>query len=217
MATAKTYTPRDPGPLSRTVVIWVWIDLAITVLAVVSNLISASQLSRADGAGVYDIDSAPILEMVVGLAQFVVFLVSGFLSLKWIYRVSRNAHALAHDMTVSPPWAIGWYFVPLANLLMPFRALREIWQVSTQPLAWRSVETPGLLRWWWGLWLVTSFLGNVSFRLTLRANTNAEVLYADIVDAVLCALSVPLDLVFIAIVRQLTARQKDALEGGVFD
>ena len=66
--------------------------------------------------------------------------------LLWIYRISRNLHCIAgEDMTYSPGWAIGSFFVPLANLVIPFLAVKEIWHVSHKD---RSISHSPVTDWW---------------------------------------------------------------------
>lgn len=95
---------------------------------------------------------------------------SGFLALihtasyifggMWIYRAACNVRALgAQGLDDKPGWAVGWYFIPLMNLVMPFRAMQQIWQSSRAPRQWNKQPTPGLLRWWWGLWLSVNLFG----------------------------------------------------------
>lgn len=167
------------------------------------------------------LDTTPEVEtadmVLVGLLPlFVANVVGGFLALKWIYRVSRNAHALAAGLTVRPPWAVGWFFIPLANLLMPFRGLRQAWQASVSPEAWRTVAVPGLLRLWWAIWLVTTMLENVSWRLELRADTISDVIASDAAGLAGYVLRIGLDLVFLLVVQRLTRLQVSALHNRAF-
>jgi len=108
----------------------------------------------------------------LAVSQLGVFLVTGVLILRWIYRARECLDALsAVGMRFSPGWSIGWYFVPFANLWKPFRAMAEIWKASQTPQAWKDQPTPGLLRWWWGLWLLVSLLGQTVSRLAPHART----------------------------------------------
>ena len=72
----------------------------------------------------------------MGVAQFIVFLVTGVVILRWIYRARACVDALeATGMHFTPGWSIGWYFVPIANLWKPFQALNEIWKATSEPRA----------------------------------------------------------------------------------
>lgn len=221
--TIRTYTPIDPAPLARMLVVLLWIDLAAAVLSIPVTLAHLGALAALDPAtptgfwnSIPEMEAADNL-VLLGLApQLVALVLAGFLSLKWVYRVSRNAHAMASGLSVRPPWAVGWFFVPLANLLMPFRGVREAWQASTQPEAWRNVAVPGLLRLWWGLWLVFAVLDNASFRVELRASSVSGLIAADYLTLAASLLRVPLDLAFMRVVRQLTDRQVTALHQHTF-
>ena len=134
----------------------------------------------------------------------------------WIYRTSANAHALSDEMTITPGWAVGWYFVPIMNLVRPYQAMREIWMASHFRGNWHGEPTPGILGWWWGLWIVTNVLANISFRLGLNlqpGETLAPILFLDLAGAVL---NVPLCLILIDIMRRTARAQSIALHDDTF-
>lgn len=149
----KVREPRDPRPLAKTV-LWVltvylwWMPLQ----GLAYPIIAPSAFYAHSGT----------LDAVIGSVSAVIAFIVMFLVAKWIYRVNRNARVLAPDKSIGPGWAVGWLFVPLACLFMPFRAMRETWQISQQPQNWRAVRVPPLLRWWWGCWLAADFFGSVS-------------------------------------------------------
>lgn len=82
----------------------------------------------------------------------------------WTYRVNANAHTFANGLSSTPGWAVGWYFVPIANLWKPFEAMRETWAASTEASDWAAMPVPTLLRVWWGCWLVGNFVSNGALR-----------------------------------------------------
>jgi hypothetical protein len=199
MSEARFYTFRDPAPLARTVVIWLYVHIGVTILYGLTSAAALVAQPAADGAEsvLLGLSAIPL-----GIAALVV----AFLILKWIYRVSRNAHSAARGLTISPPWAVGWFFVPIAFLWKPFQGVREAWQASTTSEAWQKVPVPSILRWWWGLFLVSNFLGQLSFRLSTMGGP-ATSGAASATDVISTFVDVPLDLVFIAIVNELTRKQ----------
>lgn len=102
------------------------------------------------------------LSVVGALVSFVMMLV-------WFYQAMRNARALSAGLETTPGWAVGWFFVPFVSLFRPFKTIEEIWKSAQQPLAWRKVETPIVLRVWWGL-----YIGGAILSLFIR-NENATV------------------------------------------
>lgn len=203
MADPKIYTFLDPQPLARTVIVSIWVYLGAAALGGLSNLIV---LDRFVTGSFVEEDSAII--WAPALIYFLCMVVSGFLILKWTYRVSRNAHALSQGLQVSPPWAVGWYFVPVAWLWKPFQALRETWQASSQPDNWKEAAVPGRLRWWWGLWIASNFLSQISFRFTaIESPAPQAVVAATIVDLAGSLVDVPLCILLVGIVRDLSQLQ----------
>ena len=77
------------------------------------------------------------------------------LVLVWIHRANYNARQLgATGLKMSPGWAVGWYFVPVAWFWKPYQAMKEIWQASVSPKHWWRQAGSPLLGWWWALWLL---------------------------------------------------------------
>ena len=72
------------------------------------------------------------------------------------------------------------------------------------------------MRWWWGLWLATNFIGNASFRIELQAETVQSVAAAALLDIVSAIVSVPLALLLIRLIRTLTAAQEALHHGETF-
>jgi hypothetical protein len=219
----KAYVARDPSALGRMVVIWLYLRIASSAFSLVADLIQVQGLSRfPSNTPVTMMDTLPGMEtadMITGLSSLVLLVtlfVSGFLTLKWIYRVTMNSHTLASGLRVSPPWSIGWFFVPFANLYKPFQALDDAWRVSLSPESWRGQDTPSLLRWWWGLWITCSVLDNASFRLQMRVHDAGAALFTAGLDAVSDTLWIPLCLLLVRVVRRLSAQQADALRTTAF-
>ena len=116
-------------------------------------------------------DSSMILAAV---ARLVIFLACAASVLIWINRAQRNVRALgATEMMVGPGLAVGWFFIPLGNLVMPYLAMRELWKASTNPRDWQLVPQPIMLPVWWTLWITSNVAEFVAFRLT--SEPDAEV------------------------------------------
>ncbi len=109
------------------------------------------------------------LEAVVWLVQLVVWIAALVITLRWIYLANNNARALgADDMIVTPGWAVGWFFVPLMNLAMPFIAVREMWKASANPRDWQVEPTPLTIPLWWGFWIAAGVKSAIAFRMDLE-------------------------------------------------
>jgi DNA-binding CsgD family transcriptional regulator len=75
------------------------------------------------------------------------------LLLIWVYRSARNLLTLGiQGIRYSPGWAVGWFFIPFANLIMPPLVLTEIWKASGPAAGsddWRRGSLNLFIPLWW--------------------------------------------------------------------
>jgi hypothetical protein len=106
--------------------------------------------------------------VLVTTLQVCVFFPAVTVFFMWLYRVCHNLPALgAGGLTHSPRWAVGGFFVPLANLYHPYEVLTEVWKASEpRPLSsgpWQGAKPSLLVKIWWGGCLSTVVLFLVWF------------------------------------------------------
>jgi hypothetical protein len=79
----------------------------------------------------------------------------------WVYRTNRNAWALGVEgMKHSPGWSVGWFFVPVMGLFMPYLVIKELWKASDSSLGreWRSAAVSPALGLWWTCCVVNAII-----------------------------------------------------------
>jgi hypothetical protein len=162
-----------------------------------------------------------LLAFGIGIATTVVFLV-------WLYYASSNLPAFGYaptEIKYSPGWAIGSFFVPFVNLVVPFLAINELWQKSDvveEPPAgsWQSGSIlttdrpessgpPLFFPLWWLFWITSGFLANfAAINVFLRMSRPALAaigLLAGILRLAAAGLA-------IMVVREIDRRQTQASE-----
>jgi hypothetical protein len=73
----------------------------------------------------------------------------------WQHAAQRTAIAMSSQpLNFSPGWAVGWWFIPFANLVQPFRTVKELWKASHGG-AWENMKTWGVIPVWWAFWLAS--------------------------------------------------------------
>ena len=161
--------------LSGAVIAVLWLDVVLQVLYVLSSVSVIGYMGDLLSGTVVVNDKSPdfspaeMVQLIVALLSTLVTFSLYFMIGRWIFRAAWNLrHLGAKRLEYTPGWSVGWYFVPFANLVMPFRAMREIWLASHEPTRWRETSV-GTLTIWWTLWLLVSILGNISWRLSLNA------------------------------------------------
>lgn len=199
--------------LSGAVIAVLWLDVVLQVLYVLSSVSVIGYMGDLLSGTVVVNDKSPdfspaeIVQLIVALLSTLVTVSLYFMIGRWIFRAAWNLrHLGAKRLEYTPGWSVGWYFVPFANLVIPFRAMREIWLASHEPTRWRETSV-GTLTLWWTLWLAGNIIGNISFRISMGAETLEEMIRAEWIGVGLCVFSIPLSLVFMGIVRRVREAQ----------
>ena len=108
-----------------------------------------------------------VLDVLLYLATVVVFPM-------WLYRSYKNLRAFNSwvRLDYSPGWAVGSFFIPFVNLVVPYRAVRETWQKSGPPdeALISQPNPPPSFPLWWLFWLLCSITGNISLRVSFNEN-----------------------------------------------
>jgi hypothetical protein len=149
-----------------------------------------------------------VLELFALIAAAVFFLM-------WLYRCASNLPSLRSDSTeFTPGWTVGWWFIPFANLVKPFQAVRYVWSesdanVEVQHGFLSSVQSaaPGFLVAWWALWILANIASNITSKIFDPEDIRSTALsgYFFIIDGVLWIAAAALAVV---VIRSITARQE---------
>ena len=181
---------------------WLFAQAALAVLL--------AAIAIGHGAG-YDDEGGSGAWQATSAISFLVFCGGAITVLRWIYLANANAHALdAQGMRMSPGLAVGCYFIPIANLGMPFASMREMWKASSAPRDWEIVRAPAIIGWWWLFWLLDNFASAISFRLDLIEGEPGAQRAAEALDIASAVLTVPASLLLALIIGRITAIQREA-------
>ena len=201
-----TFT-KNPFGLTRVLKVMLWVQLGVVVLSILSDF---GQLSLVAG-GDFTVEAAEandFRQSMVGILNFGVFIVAAVIFAQWIYRANLNCQGFgAEGMEFTPGWSVGYYFIPFLNLVRPYQSMKEIWNVSRNPRKWQSQPGSSILGWWWGLWIVSHGLGNVSFRMNMNVDSPSSLEAATMVSIVSSLVEVALILVAMVMVSSIIAKQ----------
>jgi hypothetical protein len=165
---------------TRTLGAWLTTLLGLSAIgSAVSIGIRAHQLSIYANLPLHDplndsrgIDFARSTVAVFGIISLV-GVVTAIVWLVWQHRAQLNVRALgAANTRYSPAWAVGWWFIPFANIVKPYGAMRELYKASDPEAGavdWDSRPTPKLLWLWWTCYLANIILASVASFATRTA------------------------------------------------
>ena len=160
--------------------------------------------------------------VALGLALFsaLIYITTVVFFLVWLYRSANNLRAFgARHLNYSPGWSVGSFFVPFVNLVIPYRATKEVWQNSVPPdqTFLSAPSPPGWFPAWWTFWLLSSWANNISLRLSFNENVSEDAI--GIISMIADALSIVAAVFAMIVVGAIDRRQEEtskALGLGIF-
>ncbi|WP_260583433.1 DUF4328 domain-containing protein [Sphingopyxis sp. PET50] len=161
-----------------------------------------------------DPDPSPLVRLysIALLMMILVTIATIVLFAMWIYRAAANvAAADVAGFDYTPGWAVGWYFIPFANLVKPFTAMRQIWNASHGGTGNELDQGNGLLTVWWATWLISNIANNIATRLQLGATSIEELQTGLMFGMVGSVVSVALYPAALQLVTRITAAQQERL------
>lgn len=205
---AYTYT-KDPRALTSFVVKMLWIGLGMEVGMILFTLVEFGLLHSTISDE--QLSSWYMVYGLFGLAYMLVFLVTAIPFLKWQYRANVNCRGFGAELTYSPGWTVGYYFIPIICWIRPYQVMSQIWRASDNPSDFEAAETPKFLNTWWTLWVISSILGNVSMRLPV--DTIDELKVSSVVTLIQASIGIALVLFAIKVIKGIAALQEDLVNG----
>ena len=116
-----------------------------------------------------------LITLMFAVLEAIIYITTVVFFCMWLYRAYDNLRAFGHGRQLehSPGWAVGSFFVPFVNLVIPYRAVREVWQKSAPPdeALLSAPSPPAWFPIWWAFWLISCFADNIS----LRASFNEDI------------------------------------------
>lgn len=151
------------------------IALEIVVGILQHDLLAGGPISDADAAA-----NDSRVSATVGMRVLVQLLAVAPLFLRWVYLAQQCACAELESHSFSPALSCWSFFIPLANLVMPYLAIRQIQTVYAQ-------ERKALRRAWWSVWVLALLVGEFSKWSWERAVVIEDLLFANGIDLLFLA------------------------------
>jgi len=157
--------------------------------------------------------AAGIVLIVLGLGvlDLIIYWTTIVFFLMWLYRAYNNAQAFnpSRRLEYSPGWAVGSFFIPFVNWVVPYRAVKDVWQKSGPAHEGLLSEpaSPAYFPVWWLFWLLASIAGNISMRVSFNENVPERT--ATMISIVASALSIVAAVFAYLVVNAIDKRQEE--------
>lgn len=215
--------PRPVGPLGgagkATVALVVLILVCVADgVAILSNVVQYSLITQMESgrmpapATITTADTIGVLIAVVNVGLFIVAVITVGM---WIYQAHKNLlERGVGGKQFTPGWAVGWFFVPFANLFKPYQAMQELWKASDPAVDsrrdWRHAPGSGLVSGWWATWLIGNIILNFSNRIGLSRTPSLPELKVTLVgNSFGAVMLIVAAVLLICIIQGVQARQRD--------
>jgi hypothetical protein len=154
---------------------------------------------------------------LIGSFYLIIYGITSITFIVWFFRAHKNLRrAFVPGLKYKSGWTIGSFFVPILCLFRPFQLMKETWKGSTLLYktryikSWDEYATDPLIRWWWGMFILSAYLGNLSLMLLIRPESIDQFLTSDILKMIDDILGIPLALVTIQMIKKITHLQDEA-------
>jgi hypothetical protein len=151
-----------------------------------------------------------LLVFLLAILDILIYWTTAVFFCIWLYRAYGNLRAFNpwSRPDYSPGWAVGSFFIPFVNLVVPYRAVREVWQKSQppDPLLPPS-DTPASFPLWWMFWLLALFAARISMRASFRDDVPEST--ATMISIVAGALSIVAAVFAYVVVDAIDKRQEE--------
>jgi hypothetical protein len=153
-------------------------------------------------------------EAMIGFIQTVFIIICIIIFLMWVYRANKNLHSFERPvLKFTPGWVVGWFFIPFASLVQPYKAVAEISRASDPSIdpSLNNVEglpTAPIVGWWWTFFLISNFLSNIVSKIMLGSDTAGELLTATHAYMISDVIDIIGIVITILMVRQISTSQE---------
>jgi hypothetical protein len=165
---------------------------------------------------IHRVHDAEDLVTAASITCVVTTIVIAVLFIVWMWRAAKNNEALGRDHPrLGSGWAIGGWFIPLANLVIPVLVMQDLWRGSTAEIPrgdmrWRITNRSARVGWWWAALVVST--PRSSFGGDSKAASELDDLRTTASIKLVCMLAgVAAAVLAILVVRMLVARQAACL------
>ena len=190
-----------------------WIFIGFSAIALISGYFELRLYENLKNEGFPDpgkVKANDIRQLVVGIIQFAVYLITVVVFLNWFRRAYGNLHRLGIEyLRQSESMAVWSWFIPIVNLFRPVQIMYEIWtetqwQIKQKDASYRIKKGNLLLTIWWTLFILSHLAGRIALRAAFKEDTVNHLIEGSMASLISDALQILEALLVIIIVSGIS-------------
>jgi hypothetical protein len=203
-----------------TLALWARIGIALNMLALLLMIVAdagrvniTSRIISGEGVSLVDAQASDDFVRLSSVLELGTLLLAAVAFSLWIHRATSNGPALGGaQLRFTPGWAVGWFYVPIANLFRPFQVVSEVWRTSDPRVGMTTAEQRAamkvspLVTAWWTLFVLAALISRYVF-FSIRSDTADSLHGAAIADIVGSVSLIVAGILAVALVGAIDTRQ----------
>lgn len=174
---------------------WLWVNGILAPIPAIASLVSGETVYSA--------------YWVVTSTHQIIVVIAYTVNAFWIYHASLHAAKIDPDPTrIGPAWTVAWFLIPIANLWMPYRAMKQVWHSSSGIAQDINAPVSKEFALWWGCWTISWLASAVSYRVFWPAGEDG-LLFAIALDLVAVPFAIISAFLFLRIMKDITGYQQE--------
>ena len=155
-------------------------------------------------------------EQLIGVVYLIAMIVSAVFFIQWFRRAYYNLQVRTGNCEHGEGWAAGSWFVPIISLFRPLHIMNEMDTKTSRLMGSATgnvVPTNGILiGFWWGLWIITNYLGNYVLKMAFKEETLDNYISTTTLEMVNSFLGVPLAILAYFVVKNYAQKEADLVQ-----
>ncbi|WP_103068529.1 DUF4328 domain-containing protein [Aquimarina sediminis] len=190
-----------------------WIITGLTITGIISNYYELELLKNAQIEQYIDEGEANANDMrqgVIGIVQFIIYIISVVLFLNWFRRAYGNLHRLKISyLNHKETMAVWSWIIPIISLFRPVQIMTEIWTETQEKIKKMDssylIENGGfIIGLWWTLFIISNFIGKYVVKTAFKQDTIEQLIEGSRAMIISDLIQIPEALLVILIVFRLS-------------
>jgi len=151
-------------------------------------------------------------DRALALLKLLFFTGAGIAWLLWVHRTYGNLALVGSKRSrFTRGWAVGYWFIPLVNLVRVYQVMKDLWLRSdslNDRDAYDRLPAPAYVTGWWGMSVTRAALGVAITLVTRDGRTQVDLINATDLGMLVNAVGVIAGVLAIKVVREIDRRQE---------